>query len=174
MKHEIEIIWTDLSGELLTYIKTKIKDEDLSKDILQDVFLKVYTKIDTLKEPSKLTSWVYQITRNTIADYFRKQKVSTALDALDLPDTAAEDADYSKLTSCINKKIEGLSGKYKEAIILTTFKNISQKDLAKYLNISYSGAKSQVQRARIKLKDDILNCPNVETDKEGNIIDFKD
>lgn len=64
------------------------------------------------------------------------------------------------------------SEKYKEAILLTSFKDYSQLQLAHDKNISYSGAKSRVQRAKNLLKEDILDCPNVVTDANGKIIDF--
>jgi RNA polymerase sigma-70 factor (ECF subfamily) len=173
MKKEIEIIWTDLNEELLRFIISKVKNEQLAKDIRQEVFLKVQLRIDQLKNTSKLTSWVYQITRNIIIDYFRKPNKKDSLkDDFDIPEDDNNDLEYSRLSNCINQKINQLSLKHKEAIILTSFKNYSQKELADHLKISYSGTKSRVQKARDLLKDDILNCPNVESDKAGKLIDF--
>ena len=70
----MNIIWIDLNEELYQFILGKVKDEQTSKDIHQEVFLKVQTKLHQLKHISKLTSWVYQITRNSIIDYYRKTK----------------------------------------------------------------------------------------------------
>lgn len=174
MKTEINIIWIDLNEELYKFILGKINDEQISKDIHQEVFLKIQAKIHQLKHTSKLTSWVYQITRNTIIDYFRKGKEKNiSIDTLDIPETESENFDYSNLTNCINQKIENLSAEHKEAIILTSFKNYSQKELAAHLKISYSGTKSRVQKARQILKDNILDCPNVESDDTGKLLDFE-
>ncbi|MBQ4819068.1 sigma-70 family RNA polymerase sigma factor [Aquimarina sp. MMG016] len=173
MKNKIEEIWIDLNEELYRFINGKIRDEQITKDILQEVFLKINVKIDQLKDTSKLTSWVYQITRNTIFDYFRKQNKKTiAIEHYDIPENENEDFQYQKLSNCINQKIDNLSLNHKEAIILTAFKSYSQKELATYLNISYSGAKSRVQKARDVLKKEILNCSNVLHDKTGKLIDF--
>jgi RNA polymerase sigma-70 factor (ECF subfamily) len=173
MKAEINIIWCDLNEELYKFILGKVKDEQTSKDIHQDVFLKIQTKIHQLKHTSKLTSWVYQITRNTIFDYFRKVKVKNIpIDTFDIPESENENFEYSNLTNCINQKITTLSEEHKEAIILTTFKNYSQKELAEHLKISYSGTKSRVQKAREILKENILDCPNVESDISGKLLDF--
>ncbi|WP_299256379.1 sigma-70 family RNA polymerase sigma factor [uncultured Aquimarina sp.] len=174
MKTEIKTIWIDLSEELYKFILGKVKDEQISKDIHQEVFLKIQTKIHQLKHTSKLTSWVYQITRNSIIDYFRKVKDNNiSIHDLDIPETDANNFSYSNLTSCINQKIENLSTQHKEAIILTSFKNYSQKELAEYLKISYSGTKSRVQKAKEILKENILDCPNVESDKTGKLLDFE-
>ena len=174
MKKEINIIWLDLNEELYHFILGKIKDEHLAKDIHQEVFLKIQTNIHQLQHTSKLTSWVYQITRNTIIDHFRKSNLNTIIITdFDMPQEQSDDFDYSKLTNCINQKIENLSAQHKEAIVLTTFQAYSQKELAKHLNISYSGTKSRVQKAREILKVQLLNCPNVTSDQTGKLLDFE-
>lgn len=174
MKTEINTIWIDLNEELYQFILKKIKDEQTSKDIHQEVFLKVQTKIHQLKHTSKLTSWVYQIARNSIIDYYRKKEnKNISINDLDIPETEANNFDYTNLTNCINQKIENLSAKHKEAIILTSFKNYSQKELSEHLKISYSGTKSRVQKAKKNLKENILDCQNVESDSTGKLLGFK-
>lgn len=174
MKDEIENIWIDLNDELYKFILGKIKNENISKDIHQEVFLKIQTKIHQLKHTAKLTSWVYQITRNAIIDHFRiTRPKENLIDNLDIPETENQSFDYSKLSDCINQKIDMLSAQHNEAIMLTSFQNYSQKELAKHLKISYSGTKSRIQKARGILKERILDCPNVESDKTGKLLDFK-
>ncbi len=174
MKNEVNTIWIDLNEELYKFILGKIKDEQTSKDIHQEVFLKVQTKIHQLKHTSKLTSWVYQVTRNTIYDHFRKLNTKNiSIDNLDIPEDENDNFDYSKLSNCINQKIENLSSQHREAIILTTFKSYTQKELAQHLKISYSGTKSRVQKAREILKEEIINCPNVASDTTGKLLDFE-
>lgn len=174
MTDKIKALWIDLNEELFTFIFVKVKNEDLSKDILQEVFIKVQTNIEQLKHTSKLTSWVYQITRNTIIDHFRKtDNTSTPLDDFDIPEDESLNFDYSRLTDCIHQKIENLSSQYKEAVVLTYLKNYSQKELAEHLKISYSGTKSRVQKARKILKENMLQCPHVESDANGNVVDYR-
>ena len=174
MQTQVHTIWIDLNEELYKFIFGKIKDEQISKDIHQEVFLKIQSKIHQLKHTSKLTSWVYQITRNTIMDYFRKGTIKrVSIDNVDFPEADTANFDYGNLSNCITSKIEALSDKHKEAIILTAFQNYSQKELAEHLNISYSGTKSRVQKAKEILKENILDCPNVASDKTGKLLDFE-
>jgi len=72
--------------------------------------------------------------------------------------------------SCIKPFINKLPPKYREALIASELENQSQKELAESLDISYSGAKSRVQRGREKLKDLIQECCDFEHDKYGNLI----
>jgi RNA polymerase sigma-70 factor (ECF subfamily) len=174
MKNEINTIWIDLNEELFKFIMSKVRDEHTAKDIHQEVFLKIQTKIHQLEHTSKLTSWVYQITRNTIFDHFRKvNSKNISIDTIDIPETESDNFEYSKLSNCINEKVQNLSVHHKEAIVLTSFKNYSQKELAEHFKISYSGTKSRVQKAREILKENILDCPNVASDITGKLLDFE-
>lgn len=159
MENEIQNIWKDLHKELQKFIFFKVKNKQISEDILQDVFLKIQLNVHNLKDSSKLTSWVYQITRNTILDHFRKDNNLFSLESIDIVD-ADNDVNFSKLIDCINSKINNLPNKYKEALLLTILKDFSQIELAEYLGISYSGAKSRVQRGKEKVKTLVLNCEN--------------
>jgi len=70
-----ETIWKAFHKELFNFINKRVNDKEASNDILQDVFIKIHLKLKTLSEKDKLASWVYQITRNSILDYFRKKKI---------------------------------------------------------------------------------------------------
>lgn len=173
MNRQIQDIWTDLHQELRKFIFSKVKDSDISEDILQEVFLKIQLNIHKLSDCSKLTSWVYRITRNTVADYYRKTNPVVQIDSFDFAEQEHEEPLYLSLSNCINQKINKLSGKYKQAILLTYFNNYSQTALASELEISYSGAKTRVQRGREKLKALIAGCKNVVTDNKGNPVTYK-
>jgi RNA polymerase sigma-70 factor (ECF subfamily) len=174
MNKQIQEIWTDLHQELKKFILGKVKDINTTEDLLQDVFLKIHLNIHSLTDCSKLTAWVYQITRNSIADHYRKTtNVAVLIDGFDLAEQENEEPLYHSLSNCINQKINKLSDKYKQPILLTYLDTYSQIQVAEKLNISYSGAKTRVQRGREKLKSLILDCPNVETDNKGNPIAYE-
>lgn len=172
MIKSVENIWIDLHQELKKFIVSKVKDQEMSNDILQDVFLKIHLNIHTLKDCSKLTSWIYQITRNVIADFFRNKREYEDIHNFDLPEEEQE-PQYQALANCINSKIDNLPEKYKEAILFTTLKDFSQIELSHHLGISYSGTKSRVHRSKEKLKALVSACENVEKDEIGNIIDYE-
>jgi len=167
--NEIQIIWKDLAQELHAFILSKVKDEEASKDIVQDTFLKAHLNIHKLRDLSKLNSWIYQIARNTIHNYFRINKRLKQLKNIELP--IEEGPSFQNLVHCINSKIEQLPNKYKEALVLTTFMNLKQTELSSYLGISYSGTKSRVQRAKEQLKKLVINCENIETDNQKKTIE---
>ncbi|WP_109300975.1 RNA polymerase sigma factor SigZ [Aquimarina sp. AU474] len=172
MSNEIIHVWNDMNGRLTNFVNTKVKDPELSKDIVQDVFLKVFTKFDTLKNKEKLVSWIYQITRNEIISHFRKIKFNSTSKEVEAEEFS-EEILTSELIHCINPLINSLPEKYKQAIVLADLENVSQKEIANQLNISYSGVKSRVQRGREMLKSAYEECCVISADVYGDVIDYK-
>ncbi len=148
-----------------------VKDPDTAKDILQECFLKIHKHLKNLKEEKSLNYWIYRITYNAIIDYFRSKRNTYEINE---NISVEEEQDYktSQLAACIIPFIEHLPFIYKEALTLTEFQNYSQLELAAHLGISYSGAKSRVQRAKLKLKELFEMCCDISSDRYGNIIDY--
>lgn len=165
-----ESIWKTFNLELFNFINKRVKDKDISKDILQDVFIKIHLKLKTLSDKDKLTSWVYQITRNSILDYFKKQKLRVPLSD-NMIELTEEKVFNAELANCLKPMVEQLPDNYKDAIIQTELGSLSQKDYAEKLGISYSGAKSRIQRARQQLHTLFNECCSIESDKYGNIME---
>jgi RNA polymerase sigma-70 factor (ECF subfamily) len=168
MKTSEVIIWTKTQQELKNFVYKKVRDKALADDIVQDVFIKVHTKLGQLKDSEKVSGWIYQITRNTITDYYRSKSKNISSHDLDW------DSDHQMLNECVSGCLQEmlltLPEKYREAIALTEIENLSQTHLAERLNISYSGAKSRVQRARQMLREKMEEQYNIKMDAYGNVI----
>lgn len=168
-----ELIYRQFSAHLLNFILSKVNDRELAKDLLQDVFVKIHGKQNQLQDNAKLQSWLFQITRNAIIDHYRRKNLLTdnELEKLEHPTDEEVYLDEISITGCLKPYIQNLPEKYRFALEKTTFEKWSQKDLAAYENISYSAAKSRVQRAREMVKNEIIDCCNPVTDVYGNVID---
>ncbi len=162
-------IWEEFNQQLLAFINSKINNQENAEDILQDVFLKVHLKSNTLSEKTKLQSWLYQITRNSIIDFYRKKKLPITNDlTIDIPEEIDEKS-FLDLCNCLMPFIHQLPEKDKEAILKTELGSLSQKDYASSIGVSYSTLKSRVQRAKLKLKDALIACCDFKVDKNGKI-----
>jgi RNA polymerase sigma-70 factor (ECF subfamily) len=67
-----------------------------------------------------------------------------------------------------------LPQKYREAFQLSELEDVSQTQLAQQLGISYSGAKSRVQRARQLLRSKMEELLIIKTDPYGNVLVCRD
>ncbi len=165
-------VYQDFHAKLRSFTLRQVSDPDVADDILQDVYLKIHAHIDDLRDAERIESWLFQVTRNAIADHYRRARPQDELpDSLpapvdEEPDTAAE------LAASIGDMLRCLPPKYRQALELTDFQGLSQADLADRLHISLSGAKSRVQRAREKLKEALLDCCHFEFDRYGRVIDY--
>ena len=166
-----EKIWIKFKDELLGFIILKVKDKEIAQDILQEVFIKIHLKLSSISEKDKLSSWIYQIARNTIIDYYRKNKKTEIVDELRIDIDENEQFHNKELLNCLKPFIENLPDKYQDSLLKTTYGALSQKEYAQQLNINYSAAKSRIQRARKYLKEAFVKCCAIESDKYGNILE---
>ena len=164
-----EAIWEEFNEKLLGFIKVRVSDASTAEDILQNVFLKIHQKSDALSEVNNLPGWIYQITRNAIIDFYRKKKMNSGEDLL--PDLTEEEIEEEKsFVNCMMPFVKELSPKYRDALEKTMLGGVSQKQFAEDNDLSYSAAKSRVQRAKVQLKELFTNCCDIKADAYGNII----
>ena len=55
----IEEIWKEYHSNLLAFIRKRVNDTMAAEDIIQEVFIRIHSQISTLKDESKLKSWLY-------------------------------------------------------------------------------------------------------------------
>jgi len=171
-----EHVWEAFHTPLQQFIRRRVSDEATAEDVLQDVFLKIHLHVEALKDVKKLESWIYQITRNAIIDSYRESRPTTTLEAaevLDLPEELPDDDVVSELLPCVRAMVRSLPELDRQALVLTEYQGLTQKELSERLGLSFSGAKSRVQRAREKLKQQLLECCHFELDRRGHIIDYQ-
>lgn len=165
---ELALNWKNVERDLKGFVYKRVKDKALTEDIVHDVFLKVQGKILQLREDEKVFGWIYQITRNTIIDHYRKN--AKTINASDI-DWGSSPPNFNECVSgVITQLIPTLPDKYRIPLEMTELQDISQQDVAKHLGLSYTAAKARVQRARKMLKDKIDEILFVKTDGYGNVI----
>ncbi|MEE9352485.1 MAG: RNA polymerase sigma factor SigZ [Thiotrichaceae bacterium] len=168
-----EHIWHEYNIKLARFIRSKVAEE-WTDDLLQDVFMKIHTRIDSLKEETKLESWLYQITRNTIIDHYRSKRATEELpEWLEQPQPKEEEAARKELLLCLVPMINELPEKYRCAVSLYEIENKTQKEIAEQEGISLSGAKSRVQRGRVLLTAIMLDCCQFETGIDNHVISYQ-
>lgn len=173
MFNGLEPIWENFNQRLFKFIRSRVEDDATAEDILQEVFLRIHTRMGTLTDSSRLESWIYQIARHAIIDHYRRRRNVT-----DIPETVLDEDRLVEpdavdiLASSMREMVEALPEPYRQALLLTEYEGLTQAELARRLGISLSGAKSRVQRARQRIKDELLACCHFEFDRYGRVIDY--
>ena len=159
-------VWQEHKSRLRGYIAKRVPDKDVVDDILQDVYLKAHTNLSRVKSKGSVTSWLFRIASNTIADHYRSQKPWDELPD-ELAASAPEDDYVSELATCLQPLIAELPEIYQSALMLSEIEGLPQKMVADHLGITLSGAKSRVQRGREKLRGRLLECCDIEIGRNG-------
>jgi len=181
MSKETSTIWNEFHDNVYGFVLKRIKDKQDTNDIVQDVFVKIHLNKHTLKDESKLQAWIYQITRNSINDYFKSvaKNKDGFLDENHKIIETIEDEDISfygkqEMFCCLGPFLDEMDKKYSVPLIMSDIKGKKLQEVADFLNISLSGAKSRVQRAREILKKDFVSCCQYSFDENGKLIGDQD
>ncbi len=127
-----------------------------AEDLAQETFIKAYKKINTLKDHKKAKSWLYSIARNTVIDFFRKNKnkeiaLSDALLENIATTTATayqEKAISNEISKELDRCIDRLVKEDRAIVRLLYYEGFSYKEIADLLNINENTLKSRLHRAR--------------------------
>lgn len=153
---------------LMNFIYRFVNDRTDAEDILQETFLRLYKNKHYYKEIAKFSTWIYTIAGNLAKTELRKRKrrnifsihnfVSTEKD-YELPDHKAIAPDKATNTNITNieiqKAINKLSAKFKQVILLRDIQGFSYEEIAQIVNVPLGTVKSRVNRARLKLQQDL-------------------
>ena len=170
----IEAIWYKFGKQINEIVCYKSNHKDYCHDIQQDVYIRIMQNIDKIEKAGNIKSYILKMANNAVVDYYRKES-TTQTDCITENFTFPEEVNFDNTSlrladCCLRPMIESLDPIYREALIMVELEGTSQKEYAEKVGISYTNAKTRVQRARQKLKEVILNCCTYEFDKYGNII----
>jgi RNA polymerase sigma-70 factor, ECF subfamily len=171
----IEEAWVALHEPLHAFFRKHVLDEATAEDLLQEVFLGIHTHADQLRETDKLESWIYQLARHQLIDYYQSNKPAYSLEVVDPEAVAAElpEPDIrGELARSVARMVYLLPAPEREALLLTDYRGLTQRELATRLGLSVSGAKSRVERARRRLKQLLWDCSHFAFDRLGRVIDY--
>lgn len=165
--------WQNHKAQLRNYINKRVDDASAVDDILQDVYIKASSNLHQLKSQSSLKGWLYRIAYNTIMDFYREK-----LSYDELPeDLVAEDEDTveaarKEMAECIRPLIDELPEKYSVPLRLAELEGVSQQEIADKLGLSLSGAKSRIQRGRVKFRENMMACCDFEMNDGGMVTGY--
>ncbi len=126
------------------------------EDLLQEIFLQAYRKLETFKGDSTIGTWLYRLAMNHCLDYVRSRqaKMSKLTESLDahalLEPVARRETPIARLD--LDRAIERLPDGCREAFVLHDVEGLDHKEVGERLGIAEGTSKSQVFKARMKLR----------------------
>ncbi len=130
-----------------------------AEDLTQDVFIQLYRKVGSFRGDSAFTTWLHRMTVNQVLMHFRKRNVKyekTTEDG-DTPDQIVHgtaDPDRMPIVDkiALESAIEQLPTGYKNVFVLHDVEGFEHEEVARILGCSVGTSKSQLHKARLKLR----------------------
>lgn len=130
-----------------------------AEDLAQDVFLQVQRKLASFRGDSAFTTWLHRITVNQVLMHFRKKSVRTEMttDDGELPERVESFTDRPQSLPVIDRialvaAIEKLPTGYRTIFLLHDVEGYEHEEIARVLGISPGTSKSQLHKARLRLR----------------------
>lgn len=136
-------------------------DSAEAEDMMQEAFLDAFRKIASFKGESTFGAWLKRIVVNKCLNQIKRNKlqyssIQDEREVLALPeedDNAQMDYKVEEVREGIRQLPEG----YRVIISLYLLEGYDHEEIGQVLNISASTSRSQYTRAKVKLKDWLLN-----------------
>jgi RNA polymerase sigma-70 factor (ECF subfamily) len=154
-----EVIYRAHAGRLYSVACRMIGNPTDAEDLLQEIFLAAHRKLDSFRGESALGTWLYRLATNLCLDHLRSRanKSNQVTGALDdepaLADTgsrrlAERTVDKMDLERALAQLPEGC----RTAFVLHDVEGLEHREVAEILGIAEGTSKSQVHKARLRLR----------------------
>lgn len=130
-----------------------------AEDLTQNVFVQLFRKLKTFRGDSSFTTWLHRLTVNEVLMDFRKRaaRPQETTDEGALPNESMLPVQNSARTSVLdrislNEAIGKLSPGYRTVLILHDIQGYEHAQIGKILGVAVGTSKSQLHKARLKLR----------------------
>jgi RNA polymerase sigma-70 factor (ECF subfamily) len=130
-----------------------------AEDLTQDVFIQLYRKIGSFRGDSAFTTWLHRLTVNQVLMHFRKRNVKfeKTTEEGETPVQVVGGTENPRKMPVVDKiaienAIEQLPKGYRNVFVLHDVEGYEHEEVAKILGCSVGTSKSQLHKARLKLR----------------------
>lgn len=178
---DISWIYDAYHAKVIAYA-ARLLGRDEADDVAQEVFVKVGRSLGSLADSSKLTSWIYAITLNTVRDVARKRSSSGPPRAdgpedetlSRIPDAASptpeQAAIRNEMVACYLEYVNRLPAGYYDVYVLAEFEHLSNEEIARRLSLSLATVKIRLHRARTRIQGELRAHCRCYYDERGELM----
>jgi len=154
-----QLLYEEYYGPMMALCMRYAGSNDDALDILHEGFIKVFRNIGNYQPDTSLNAWIKRIMVNTAIDFYRKsirRRTEDIESAFDLSDGEAD-----AVSQCSEKEIleaiQQLTPVYRTVFNLYVLEGFSHREIGNLLSITESTSRSNLVKARLKLKDLLTN-----------------
>lgn len=139
-----------------------------AEDLTQEAFMQLFRKIATFRKESAFSTWLHRLTVNVVLMHLRKKGLDEVSldqepdeDAQDLPKKEYGGEDLNLVGAVdrvtLEKSIAELPKGYKTIFVLHDIEGYEHNEIAEMIGCSIGNSKSQLHKARMKLRSILLS-----------------
>ncbi len=150
-----EQLYQEYYSKIMGYIINRINNRTVAEDLTSAVFLKIFKKLDNFDDSkSSISTWIYNITKNTLIDYFRGMRTDLPLTEAIVSngDDIERDILREEVLETLASALEKMDERERDLIILHYYREKNLIEIASLMNISYSYVKVLHKKAIEELK----------------------
>jgi len=147
------------SGRLFSLAVRMLGNPADAEDQLQEIFLSAHRKLESFRGESALGTWLYRLAMNQILDHVRSRAARTGqmTDGLDdaslLPDSGTRRLAESAINRIdLERAVAELPEGCRAAFVLHDVEGLEHREISEVLGIAEGTSKSQVHKARLRLR----------------------
>jgi RNA polymerase sigma-70 factor (ECF subfamily) len=154
----MESIYEMFKGPVFGLVYRYAQNRAVAEDLLQDVFLKIFTHMRDVREAATFPGWVFRIALNTAYSHLRQKRVQTekvvSLSDLEgrIEEPGAEPVERD-LQGPLEKAIQSLAPRLRSVFVLHDVQGFKHEEIARTLGCAVGTSKSQLFKARIKVRE---------------------
>ena len=159
------------------FVLATVKDKWTAEDILQETFVRVRNNQESLKDPSRMSSWIFRIAYNLCQDHFRQAKKSplNESEGQDKPDTSKEifiqkQMERQQMGQCVQDQMDHLPESQRTVLFLFDIMEFTNQEIADILGITVENVKIRLHRARKRLKSLLEKACTFEKDERNVLV----
>ena len=160
----LEEMYLTYKNDLAAFVDSYVRSPDVTDEIIQDLFLRIWQHRDMWECSGSLGGYLFRAARNRAISHIRHERIDTAfrerttredLDAQSrtpLPDASVETDDLAR---AIDKAIEKLPPRCREAFVLNRCHHLSYAEVAAVMQLSVKTVEVQMGRAFAILRKEL-------------------
>ena len=143
------------------WVMAQVDSADDAEDIVQDVLLKMHRGLVEFAHGSRVSTWLFAVTRRATADWHRKRHRRAILleQRADQPTVSVQPdlpLDQDRLSAEVRHAFRALPGRQREVFDLADLQGIPLNDIAEMLNMNPVTARVHLHRARAAVRAHVL------------------
>ena len=152
-----EQIYRDYYDKVFAYTVNRTRSREDAEDLTSEIFIKVYNKLESFDEKkAQLSTWIYQIAKHSVIDYYRRYKLSEELpeeitNDEDLDENLLNEEALSELASALQK----LPVEQRDIIINRYYYGQTLQEIAEMMSLSYGVTKLRHKEALFRLRTEM-------------------